>query len=197
MENNNICPICLEEDNDNHNYKMITQCNHYFHKSCFYRANRDKDLIFCPYCKTLNNNTLTREKYNFIQINPIILKNIIFLSMLLFIFVNIKRVTTNYKNYYYNYPWPKIYSFSADNKVEKKIPVFNNEKIIYYISDAECMYGYSPCTGSNNKINYKEILNNLNNLQQITYISNDEKLYDNHKQYMKLNINELNIDDIL
>jgi len=91
------------------------------------------------------------------KINPIILKNIIFLSMLLFIFVNIKRVTTNYKNYYYNYPWPKIYSFSADNKVEKKIPVFNNEKIIYYISDAECMYGYSPCTGSNNKINYKEI----------------------------------------
>jgi hypothetical protein len=72
----NICPICLEEDIDNSNYKMITQCNHYFHKSCFYRANRDKDLIFCPYCKTLNNNTLTCENYSFIQINPIILKNI-------------------------------------------------------------------------------------------------------------------------
>ena len=47
----------------------------------------------------------------------------------------------------------------------------------------------------NNKINYKELLQELlnnNNLQQITYISNDISLYDNHKQYMKLNINELN-----
>ena len=47
----------------------------------------------------------------------------------------------------------------------------------------------------NNKINYKELLQQLlnnNNLQQITYISNDISLYDNHKQYMKLNINELN-----
>jgi hypothetical protein len=76
MQSKTICPICLEEDENNCNYKMITQCNHYFHKSCFYRANRDKDLIFCPYCKTLNNNTLTRENYSFIQINPAILKNI-------------------------------------------------------------------------------------------------------------------------
>lgn len=51
-----------------------------------------------------------------------------------------------------------------------------------------------------NKINYKELLqqllntNTLNNnvLQQITYISADTNLYDKHTQYMKLNITELN-----
>jgi hypothetical protein len=49
-----------------------------------------------------------------------------------------------------------------------------------------------------NKINYKELLqellntNTLTNLQQITYISADTNLYDKHTQYMKLNITELN-----
>ena len=46
-----------------------------------------------------------------------------------------------------------------------------------------------------NKINYKELLQTLLNtnnvLQQITYISADTNLYDNHTQYMNLNITEL------
>jgi hypothetical protein len=69
--NNIFCSICLDEESDNnhHIYKMVTQCNHYFHKSCFYRANREKNCISCPYCKTNYPITYTREKYNYSQLN--------------------------------------------------------------------------------------------------------------------------------
>jgi very-short-patch-repair endonuclease len=46
----------------------------------------------------------------------------------------------------------------------------------------------------NNLIDYKNIFNNLlknNNLAQITYISSNENLYNNHKEFMNLNITEL------
>jgi len=70
--NSNIfCCICLDENSDNnhHIFKMITQCNHYFHKSCFYRANRGKSNISCPYCKSIQHDIYTREKYNYCQLN--------------------------------------------------------------------------------------------------------------------------------
>ena len=70
--NNNVfCSICLDEesDNDHHIYKMVTQCNHYFHKACFYRANRGKFSISCPYCKMTYPITYTRERYNYNQLN--------------------------------------------------------------------------------------------------------------------------------
>ena len=45
------CSVCLDEksDHDNSVYKMITQCNHYFHKKCI-----DKWLkknASCPICR--------------------------------------------------------------------------------------------------------------------------------------------------
>jgi hypothetical protein len=70
--NNNVfCSICLDEESDNnhHVYKMVTQCNHYFHKACFYRANREKFSISCPYCKMNYPITYTRERYNYSQLN--------------------------------------------------------------------------------------------------------------------------------
>jgi len=69
--NNIFCSICLDEESDNnhHIYKMVTQCNHYFHKACFYRANRGKFCISCPYCKMNYPITYTREKYNYNQLN--------------------------------------------------------------------------------------------------------------------------------
>jgi hypothetical protein len=71
INNNIFCSICLDEESDNnhHIYKMVTQCNHYFHKACFYRANRGKFYISCPYCKTNYPITYTRERYNYSQLN--------------------------------------------------------------------------------------------------------------------------------
>lgn len=68
---NLFCSICLDEESDNNYriYKMVTQCNHYFHKACFYRANRGKYCIECPYCKTNYPITYTREKYNYSQLS--------------------------------------------------------------------------------------------------------------------------------
>ena len=70
-----------------------------------------------------------------------------------------KRIIKNFDQVYNKYPWPKIYSFSYENNAELKIPIKDNEKIIYYKSTAECMYTiYSPCTHEEKSINYKEIL---------------------------------------
>lgn len=82
------CSVCLDEksDHDNSVYKMITQCNHYFHKKCYYRANRDKVQHNCPYCRAVNPSCLTSEIYSFFQIpkshfNNINLINIICLKI--------------------------------------------------------------------------------------------------------------------
>lgn len=77
---------------------------------------------------------------------------IIYAAIILFILFNVKRITNNYGIYYNNYPWPKIYSFNELNNLITYRPVFQKDKIIYYVTDEElCMYGKSPCTSYYNK----------------------------------------------
>jgi len=79
-------------------------------------------------------------------------------AIFLFIIFNIKRINNNFGTYYNDYPWPKIYSFNKVNNFNTYKPIFQNNKVIYYMSDGElCMYGKSPCTSYYNKeIKFKE-----------------------------------------
>lgn len=42
------CSICLDEDTK---IDYITQCNHLFHKKCFFKANYKKLITMCPMCR--------------------------------------------------------------------------------------------------------------------------------------------------
>ena len=96
-----------------------------------------------------------------IFLNITIQKLIIYSSLTLFIFVNLIRIKNNYYFQYNNYPWPKIYSFSDSNKkIDPKV-ITKDGKILYYLNNSECMYGYAPCTNiidSKIEIIYKEHL---------------------------------------
>ena len=94
---------------------------------------------------------------------------IIYTAIFLFIIFNVRRINNNFRIYYNDYPWPKIYSFNEVNNLNSYKPIFQNNQIIYYVSEGElCMYGKSPCTSyynkevkfrekNNYKIFYKEI----------------------------------------
>ena len=79
-------------------------------------------------------------------------------AIFLFIIFNVKRINSNFGTYYNDYPWPKIYSFNQVNNFIAYKPIFQDNKVIYYMSDGElCMYGKSPCTSYYNKeIKFKE-----------------------------------------
>jgi hypothetical protein len=82
----------------------------------------------------------------------------IYAAIFLFIIFNVKRINNNFGIYYNDYPWPKIYSFNEVNNLITYKPIFQNNKIVYYVSEGElCMYGKSPCTSYYNKeIKFKE-----------------------------------------
>ena len=177
-QNKTICPICLEEDENNCNYKMITQCNHYFHKSCFYRANRDKDLIFCPYCKTLNNNTITCEKYSFIQINTSILKNIEIIKKFTYM-IGIKNyaISGSFSVYLHQllhlqsskwtYNDIDIYYYSDYNIIIPEIMIFDNIIVKYENSKKSKINSYK------NRSSISSYIKNLNKLS-FYYCLNDD-----------------------
>ena len=96
------------------------------------------------------------KKKNFFSIN--FYNYTIYFAIFLFIIFNVKRINNNFGIYYNNYPWPKIYSFNETNNSITYKPLFQDNKIIYYISEGElCMYGKSPCTSYyNNEIKFRE-----------------------------------------
>lgn len=96
------------------------------------------------------------KKKNFFSIN--FYNYTIYFAIFLFIIFNVKRINNNFGIYYNNYPWPKIYSFNETNNSITYKPLFQDNKIIYYISEGElCMYGESPCTSYyNNEIKFRE-----------------------------------------
>ena len=53
LMNNTICPICIEEINDN--YHMLEPCNHIFHNECIIRCLRTNGPR-CPLCRGVYNN---------------------------------------------------------------------------------------------------------------------------------------------
>ena len=71
-------------------------------------------------------------------------KYLILILFAIFSFKNLERIIFDDK-YYFNYPWPKFYSYDEHNKIKKnEYRVINNKKI-YFSNDGYCMYSQAPC----------------------------------------------------
>jgi len=78
---------------------------------------------------------------------------------LVIIIISTKQFVRIYKNFdvnYNNYPWPKYYSETLENREINLEKVFKNEKFFYFIpKKSYCFYSNSPCTsvGVDNNLN--------------------------------------------
>ena len=90
----------------------------------------------------------------------LIFKYLISIFLIIFTLKNLNRIIFENKNYF-NYPWPKFYSYNENNKIEKhKYRIINNKKI-YIPLDGYCMYGKAPCGDINENLNVIIINNYL------------------------------------
>jgi hypothetical protein len=86
------------------------------------------------------------KRNNLFFFNKNFYKKLIVLCFAFFLLVNLKRIILNYDKQYYDYPWPKIYSFTDKNFQIKSEGVVINNEIIFFKSKEMCMYSNSPCT---------------------------------------------------
>ncbi len=72
-----LCSICMSDEHDclHTCEKLITKCNHFFHKTCFYRVKMTNNYIQCPNCRALIHVIYESTHYNFSEI-PQEIKNI-------------------------------------------------------------------------------------------------------------------------
>ena len=102
------------------------------------------------------------QLYKFTYSNKNLLWIIIMVGLLGFSIKNYGRIINDYKFYYNNFPWPRIYTLnnSETNKPKNflKINDKNNNFLFYYSGGVECMYSKSPCTNIMNKNLKKEKL---------------------------------------
>ena len=81
------------------------------------------------------------------------LTSIILIISLGIIMKNFIRINKNFNNYYVDYPWPKMNSFTKNNNINNNVPVYSkNKKLLYYkpYPYSLCMNSKSPCTTNNN-----------------------------------------------
>ena len=87
-------------------------------------------------------------------------KIIIFLAIII---ISTKQFVRIYKNFdvnYNNYPWPKYYSETLENRKNNLKKVFKNEKFFYFIPEKSyCFYSKSPCTSVGVDKNLKKRIN--------------------------------------
>jgi hypothetical protein len=91
----------------------------------------------------------------------LLIKSLLIISLLVFSLKQITRIYKEKNNYYYNYPWPKFYSFTDNHKQINKKILKDGEYIYSYNNLGACMYSDSLCmhikpTG---EINYKKKFN--------------------------------------
>ena len=87
-----------------------------------------------------------------------IFKSTVLILLTIFILKNSNRIIFDNEQYF-NYPWPRYYSMNKNNiLVEPEFKFLKNKKI-YFTTDNYCMYGYSPCGISIEKLDIKKILN--------------------------------------
>ncbi len=90
------------------------------------------------------------------EIKKIRKKLLIFYSIFLLVLFskNTVRIYENFDNKWLNYPWPKIYSETIDNKIidNKKIFSKQGDLLFYRTNQRMCMYSSSPCTHYNKDI---------------------------------------------
>ncbi len=87
-------------------------------------------------------------------------KIVIFLAIII---ISTKQFVRIYKNFdvnYNNYPWPKYYSETLENRKNNLKKVFKNEKFFYFIpKKSYCFYSKSPCTSVGVDKNLKKRIN--------------------------------------
>ncbi len=74
------------------------------------------------------------------------------------LFKNLERIYENYQNNYLDYPWPKMNSYTNDNKINTNIAVYSeDDNFLYYkpYPYSLCMFSNSPCTSNVNIGNIK------------------------------------------
>ena len=81
--------------------------------------------------------------------------NKFFLSLAIIVFISKQslRLINNYKLDYINKPWPRIYSFDNNEKINTEKYYINNSFSYYFSKNGECMFSIPPCT--NYKIDEK------------------------------------------
>ncbi len=93
-----------------------------------------------------------------------ITNSIICLALIVLLGKQSIRIYDKYDDYYYNYPWPKFYSFEIDNRKITVKKIYKNENFLYYRSiNSYCFYSSSPCTSV-------EVDNNLKKRRKFNYI---------------------------
>ena len=91
----------------------------------------------------------------------ILLKFLLIISLLIFFLKQAIRIYKEHDNYYYNYPWPKFYSFT-DNLLQANEAIYKNGKFIYHFNNlGACMYSDNLCTHvkPHDQINFKNKYN--------------------------------------
>ena len=97
-----------------------------------------------------------------------IFKFIICLLLIVFTFKNLNRIIFEDKKYF-NYPWPKFYSYEDNNnKINKLNSKIINGKKLYFSINEYCMYSHAPCGKFNEKLKIKIFKNYF-----IIYISSE------------------------
>lgn len=94
-------------------------------------------------------------------------KVIFFLAFIAFVGKQSFRLINNYNLNYINKPWPRIYSFTNNTKIDSE-KYYIKENFYYYFSrNGECMYSAPPCT--NFKIDEKLIAKEILGYKVLTY----------------------------
>jgi len=102
----------------------------------------------------IQNQFSSLNKYSIKKISLIV----VCLAITILSFKQITRISKNILLDYNNYPWPKYFSYSANNDKVKLKKIFKNKVFLYYIPKKNyCFYSKSPCTsvGVDEKIKTK------------------------------------------
>ena len=111
----------------------------WFYKAPIFRYGYSYIIIFLSlFFALIGSSLILRKNRNFI------FKYLIVICLFIFTGKNLNRVLFENKNYF-NYPWPKFYSYTDQNKIIKNKYKIVNEEIIYTPIDGYCMYSKAPC----------------------------------------------------
>lgn len=94
-------------------------------------------------------------------------KFLFFLTIFIFIGKQSLRIINNYDLNYINKPWPRIYSFGNNEKINSEKQHINNSFFYYFSKNGECMFSMPPCT--NYKVDEKLIAKEFLGYTFLTY----------------------------
>jgi hypothetical protein len=89
------------------------------------------------------------------------------LAIIVFISKQSLRIIKNFDLNYINKPWPRIYSFANNEKINSQKQYINNSFFYYFSKNGECMFSPPPCT--NYEIDKKLIAKQLLGYTFLTY----------------------------